>query len=222
MIQLDKISVSYGEQKVFENLSLTIEDNEFVAIVGKSGSGKTTLLNIIGLLEFPHSGQVLIDGEKYNSAHKRLLYHRSQVSFLFQNYALVDDLSVKENLEIACKYSSVKKANKTSRQEEDEDAYLKQVLAKVELPENVLNKKIFQLSGGEQQRVALARLLLKDAKYILADEPTGNLDIANRDIVFAILRRLNKQGNTIVLVTHDLDIARKADRIINLDDYQGK
>ena len=138
---------------------------------------------------------------------------------MFQNYALVDDLSVKENLEIACKYSSVKKANKTSRQEEDEDAYLKQVLAKVELPENVLNKKIFQLSGGEQQRVALARLLLKDAKYILADEPTGNLDIANRDIVFAILRRLNKQGNTIVLVTHDLDIARKADRIINLDDY---
>ncbi|WEG37156.1 ABC transporter ATP-binding protein [Amygdalobacter nucleatus] len=219
MIQLDKISVSYGEQKVFENLSLTIENNEFVAIVGKSGSGKTTLLNIIGLLEFPHSGQVLIDGEKYTSAHKRLLYHRSQVSFLFQNYALVDDLSVKENLEIACKYSSVKKANKTSRQEEDEDAYLKQVLAKVELPENVLNKKIFQLSGGEQQRVALARLLLKDAKYILADEPTGNLDIANRDIVFAILRRLNKQGNTIVLVTHDLDIARKADRIINLDDY---
>lgn len=207
MIQLKNISLAYGEHQIFHNLNLDIADGEFVAIVGKSGSGKTSLLNIIALLEKPNQGYVLIDGKKYISQRSILRYHRSLMSFLLQNFALIDEESVAFNLQIAAKFS-VNPDNPA----QDIASALKQV----NLPESILSQKVYQLSGGEQQRVALARLLIKDAKYILADEPTGNLDQQNSRIVFEILQLLNKLGRTIIMVTHDENLARQAQRIIEI------
>lgn len=207
MIQLKNISLAYGEHQIFHNLNLDIADGEFVAIVGKSGSGKTSLLNIIALLEKPNQGYVLIDGKKYISQRSILRYHRSLMSFLLQNFALIDEESVAFNLQIAAKF-----AVNPDNPAQDIASALKQV----NLPESILSQKVYQLSGGEQQRVALARLLIKDAKYILADEPTGNLDQQNSRIVFEILQLLNKRGKTIIMVTHDENLARQAQRIIEI------
>lgn len=207
MIQLKNISLAYGEHQIFHNLNLDIADGEFVAIVGKSGSGKTSLLNIIALLEKPNQGYVLIDGKKYISQRSILRYHRSLMSFLLQNFALIDEESVAFNLQIAAKF-----AVNPDNPAQDIASALKQV----NLPESILSQKVYQLSGGEQQRVALARLLIKDAKYILADEPTGNLDRQNSRIVFEILQLLNKRGKTIIMVTHDENLARQAQRIIEI------
>lgn len=207
MIQLKNISLAYGEHQIFHKLNLDIADGEFVAIVGKSGSGKTSLLNIIALLEKPNQGYVLIDGKKYISQRSILRYHRSLMSFLLQNFALIDEESVAFNLQIAAKF-----AVNPDNPAQDIASALKQV----NLPESILSQKVYQLSGGEQQRVALARLLIKDAKYILADEPTGNLDRQNSRIVFEILQLLNKRGKTIIMVTHDENLARQAQRIIEI------
>lgn len=207
MIQLKNISLAYGEHQIFHNLNLDIADGEFVAIVGKSGSGKTSLLNIIALLEKPNQGYVLIDGKKYTSQRYILRYHRSLMSFLLQNFALIDEESVAFNLQIAAKF-----AVNPDNPAQDIASALKQV----NLPESILSQKVYQLSGGEQQRVALARLLIKDAKYILADEPTGNLDQQNSRIVFEILQLLNKLGRTIIMVTHDENLAQQAKRIIEI------
>lgn len=207
MIQLKNISLVYGEHQIFHNLNLDIADGEFVAIVGKSGSGKTSLLNIIALLEKPNQGYVLIDGKKYISQRSILRYHRSLMSFLLQNFALIDEESVAFNLQIAAKF-----AVNPDNPAQDIASALKQV----NLPESILSQKVYQLSGGEQQRVALARLLIKDAKYILADEPTGNLDQQNSRIVFEILQLLNKLGRTIIMVTHDENLAQQAKRIIEI------
>lgn len=207
MIQLKNISLAYGEHQIFHNLNLDIADGEFVAIVGKSGSGKTSLLNIIALLEKPNQGYVLIDGKKYTYQRHILRYHRSFMSFLLQNFALIDEESVAFNLQIAAKF-----AVNPDNPAQDIASALKQV----NLPESILSQKVYQLSGGEQQRVALARLLIKDAKYILADEPTGNLDQQNSRIVFEILQLLNKLGRTIIMVTHDENLAQQAKRIIEI------
>lgn len=205
MIQLNNINMAYGQQIIFQDFSLTIADNEFVAITGKSGSGKTTLLNIIGLLEKPNSGEVLFSNQKLSTPIQKRNFYRYTVGFLFQNFALIEELDVKTNLLIACKHH---RAAQTLS--------LEVALSKVQLESSILNKKVFQLSGGEQQRVALARLLLKDPEYVLADEPTGNLDIANACIVFELLHELKLNGKTVIFVTHNTELAKKADRIINI------
>lgn len=205
MIQLKDINMAYGQQVILQNFSLSIADNEFVAITGKSGSGKTTLLNIIGLLEKPNTGEVLFSGQKITTPIQRRNFFRYTVGFLFQNFALVEDLDVKTNLLIACKHRPP--TQKLS---------LEEALSKVQLTSDILGKKVFQLSGGEQQRIALARLLLKDPEYVLADEPTGNLDVENAHIVFDLLHELKQSGKTVIFVTHDTELAKKADRIINI------
>lgn len=205
MIELKDINMAYGQQVIFQDFSLSIADNEFVAIMGKSGSGKTTLLNIMGLLEKPSSGQVLFSGQEITTPIQRRNFFRHTVGFLFQNFALIEDLDVKDNLLIACKHRP-----------ETQKLSLEEALSKVQLTTDALEKKVFQLSGGEQQRVALARLLLKDPEYVLADEPTGNLDFTNRNIVFDLLRKLQQSGKTVIFVTHDAELAKKADRIISI------
>lgn len=207
MLQLKNISFAYGEHKLFSNFSLTVNDGDFIAIVGKSGSGKSTLLNIMALLEPVQAGKILINGRIYSSERQKLLYHRHKLSFLWQNYALIDGLSVEENLALARRY-----ANSPANLAHDVDT----ALTLVNLPMEVKWQKVYELSGGEQQRVALARLLLKDAEFILADEPTGNLDRENSEIVFRILQLLNEQGKTIIMVTHDLSLARRAKQILQL------
>ena len=187
-------------------MSCTIGDGEFFAITGASGSGKTTLLNIMGCLETPDAGTVSIDGQKNVTQKEKLMFYRHKAGFLFQNYALLEDKTVLDNMKVALTYRNV-----NSKRE-----VIYEVIKQFGLTDDIVQKKVYQLSGGEQQRVALARLTLKDAKYIFADEPTGNLDVDNRDIVFNHLLSLNKMGKTVVMVTHDMELVSKMSNVIAL------
>ena len=209
IIELNKITKQYGSKKLFDNFSLKINKNELVALTGPSGKGKTTILNMIGLLEKFDAGELLIDGQKnikVNSS-KATKILREKIGYLFQNYALVDDETVYYNLDLALKYV------KNNRKEKNE--LIKKALSDVGL-EGFEKRKIYELSGGEQQRIAIARIILKPCEIILADEPTGSLDEKNKDIVLDLLKKLNKKGKTIVLVTHDEFVANQCDRIINI------
>lgn len=208
IIMLENVSKSYNK-KVLDNISIDIKEGELVAITGESGRGKSTLLNIIGLLEYPDEGKLIIDGEVNvkPSSMKANKILRNKISYLFQNFALIDEGSVYSNLMLSLKYNSCSKSEKKEK--------IKNALNKVGL-ENYEKRKIYELSGGEQQRVAIARVILKPSKIILADEPTGSLDEKNRDQVISLLKYLNKEGKTVVIVTHDKNVANECDRIIEL------
>lgn len=209
MIEIKKLSKKYGTHKVFDNLNLCINNNEIVAIIGPSGCGKSTLLNIIGQIENNYDGSIIINGINLKKVNRttRERFIRYNINYLFQNFALIDSLSVKDNLMIGLEYVKIKKSEKEER--------IKKVLKKVKL-NNYSDKRIYELSGGEQQRVALARIMLKPGDIVLADEPTGNLDKENGNLVIDILKSLKKSGKTIVIVTHSEEIANQCDRIINL------
>lgn len=209
IIELSNINKTYKQKQLFHDFSLKIEQGEFICITGESGSGKSTLLNIIGLLEQPDQGVVNICGikdVKMNSKISKQLL-REKIGFLFQNYALVDDQSISYNLDIACKNLKYTKKEKIEIQ--------KKTLDKLRL-ESDLNTKIYQLSGGEQQRVALARILIKNCDIILADEPTASLDVINRDMVLDCLKELNQLSKTIIIVSHDPYIIEQAERVLYL------
>ncbi len=202
MIEGINISKKFDDNILFENFNFSIGKGEFVCFTGKSGTGKTTLLNIIGMIETIDSGKLFIDNVELKTRKQVIEYFRSKVGFLFQNFALVDDKTVEQNLHL------VRKQNRTQYTVED-------VLQKVGL-ENKFKSKVYTLSGGEQQRIALARLFLKKCDIVLADEPTGSLDSENADIVMKILMSMKKEGKTIVLVTHDEKIKTMAERVIAL------
>lgn len=209
IIELNNITKKYGNKKVLDKFSLNIDKEEMVAIMGPSGQGKTTLLNIIGLLEKFDEGNLTIDGEcniKINSIRATKIL-REKISYLFQNFALIENESVFYNLNLALKYVKVTKSYKKE--------LIKNALKTVGL-ENYEKNKIFELSGGEQQRISIARSILKPCKIILADEPTGSLDEENSYKVINLLKLLNKKGKTIVIVTHDKNIANECNRIINI------
>ncbi|GFZ34303.1 bacteriocin ABC transporter ATP-binding protein [Clostridium zeae] len=209
IIKLEGINKIYGKKKVLENLSLTIKEGEFVAITGESGRGKTTVLNLIGLLEAPDSGNVIIDNISAikPNTRKSMGILREQISYLFQNFALIDEETVSYNLNLALRYVKASKKEKTKKIEE--------ALQIVGLT-GYEKRRIYELSGGEQQRVAIARIILKPSKIILADEPTGSLDENNLKIVLNLLRKLNNDGKTVVIVTHDKYLASQCDRVIDL------
>lgn len=206
IIRLENISKVYKTKTIFEKYNLIVEKGEFLGIKGESGKGKSTLLNIIGLLE-TCEGKVIIEGKEINYKNtkeiRKLL--RYKIGYLFQNFALIDDLSVYDNLKIVIK----RDARKNSK-----DLILKQ-LKKVGM-EDALHKKIYQLSGGEQQRIAIARLILHKSEIILADEPTGSLDRKNAKIVMDLLKEFHLQGKTIIMVSHDESTFGNCSRIINL------
>ncbi|PEM77215.1 ABC transporter ATP-binding protein [Bacillus pseudomycoides] len=204
MIEVKKLSKKYNSHYIFQDINLKISRGEMVALVGPSGVGKSTLLNIMGSLEPFDAGEVLIDGEKINYKDNVNLL-REKIGFLFQNYALIDQETVSKNLDIALKFKKV--VNKEELKQ--------QVMVKVGLSDK-MKHKIYELSGGEQQRVALARLMLKPCEIILADEPTGALDSKNRDMVLEFLKELNHNGKTLVIVTHDPYVAEFCDRQIEL------
>ena len=209
MIELKGIRKNYGNRIVLDNINITILDHDFVAIVGESGSGKTTLLNIIGLLDDDYEGEVIIDGInlKKMKASQKSRFIRKHISYLFQNYALIEDDSILKNLLLALEYTTLSKKQK----EDERNKALKLVGVTVNI-----HQKIYELSGGEQQRIALARTILKPSDIILADEPTGNLDVGNRDSILRVLQDLRNQGKTIVIVTHDPEIANCCDKVIKI------
>ena len=217
MIQLDNIKKVFQTEEVetwaLRNISLQVKEGEFVAIMGPSGCGKSTLLNIIGLLNNPTSGSYLLDGKDVSTLKEseRTLIRRGMIGFVFQSFNLIDELNVYENIELPLLYMGIPA---TERKRRAETAMERMAI--------MHRSKHFpqQLSGGQQQRVAIARAVVSNPKLILADEPTGNLDSKNGKEVMELLNELNKEGTTIVMVTHSQHDAGFAGRIINLFDGQ--
>ncbi len=201
------------ETWALNNVNIEIQEGEFVAIMGPSGCGKSTLLNILGLLDNPTEGEYRLNGEDvstYTEAQRTAL-RKGVIGFVFQSFNLIDELNVYENIELPLLYMGV---SASERKRRVEDAMNRMAIAH--------RVKHFpqQLSGGQQQRVAIARAVVTNPKLILADEPTGNLDSKNGKEVMDLLTELNKEGTTIVMVTHSQHDAGYADRVINLFDGQ--
>lgn len=215
MISIENMHKSYkmGENIIhaLNGVSLEIQKNDFVAIVGPSGSGKSTLMNMLGCLDIPDSGSYLLDGVKVSSLNdNRLADIRNQkIGFVFQGFNLLQKLNAIENVELPLVYRGI--SNKERKM------LSKKALEMVGL-EDRANHKPTELSGGQQQRVAIARALASSPPIILADEPTGNLDSKSGEEIMRTLQRLNEQGNTIILITHDNDVAKQAKRIIRIQD----
>lgn len=208
--KLDHVIKRFGKNVVLNDFSLCVKPGEMLCIAGASGSGKSTILNIIGMFENADGGHIyLFDNPqpKLNSKKGRLLL-QSKIFYLFQNYALVDDKSVSYNLGIPL--LSSKKSKK------EKELLKREVLEKVGLAVP-LSQKIYQLSGGEQQRVSVARGFLRPFDLILADEPTGSLDAGNRDAIFQILLQFHNAGKTVVLVSHDSYIIEHCPRVVQLE-----
>ena len=202
MLEIRNICKNFGDRVIFKDFSCSIKQGDFVVFTGKSGCGKTTLLNIIGGIETIDSGKVLLDGLDLSNNTDIIKAYREKLGFLFQNYALVENKKVEENiLMIDKKYRN--------------NLTVSDVLEKVGLSD-FKKSKIYTLSGGEQQRVAVARLFMKKCSVILADEPTGSLDRHNADLIMEHVAELNRIGKTIILVTHDEDLKRMGDVIIEL------
>ena len=204
----------YGENETrvvaINDISLTVQKGEFVAIVGASGSGKSTLLHILGGVDAPTKGRVLIDGEDVYSLkdEKRSILRRRKVGFIFQEYNLLPILTVEENIKMPLSLDGKK----------PEEAYINEIIQTLGLEERRTHLPN-QLSGGQQQRVAIGRALANRPSIIFADEPTGNLDKKNGYEVLSLLKKsLEKFSQTLVLITHDIEIANMADRIIRIED----
>ncbi|MDR1448237.1 MAG: ATP-binding cassette domain-containing protein [Candidatus Ancillula sp.] len=209
MLRLENLSKSFGEKVIWKNLTAVFDTGELIALTGKSGTGKTTLLNCIGLLESVNSGKIYysnVDVTSINSA-KRQKYYQGEVGFLFQNYGLVDDMTISENLDIALKF---KKLNKVQREKA-----MRSALNKLQI-QNGLNTRIYTLSGGEQQRVALAKLLLRKPKLILVDEPSAALDITNTINALEILGSFADYGATVIIATHDPVVVEKCQTVYEI------
>ena len=207
IVRINNLRKKYKDKQIFNGLNLIIMKGQITTIFGPSGVGKATLLNIIGALESFDDGDIKLFGmnaPKINSKQSMLL-RREKISYLFQNFGLIDDQSIKKNLEIACQYMHISKKEKQLK--------INKALQAVGI-ELDIKTKIYKLSGGEQQRIAIARLLLKPSELILADEPTGSLDFKNRN--FIIQEMLNLKGKTIVIVTHDPEFKKISDNIVNL------
>ena len=202
MIEIHKLSKSFGSKTLFQDFNLSIEQGEYVVFSGASGCGKTTLLNMIGSLEDYDSGHILVDGLDIGNRKNQQKYLREKVGFLFQNFALMEDKTVMENLEI------VKKSNRSA-------VSIEEVLEKVGM-EGSQSSKVYTLSGGEQQRIALARLMIKKCDLILCDEPTGSLDRENGKKIMDLIMGMKQSGKTVILVTHDETYKSIGGRIVEL------
>jgi putative ABC transport system ATP-binding protein len=215
MIQCKNITKIYKnevETWALKNISFSIEEGEFVAIIGASGSGKSTLMHILGCLDTPTSGQYFLEGREVSKLSEDELaeIRNKKIGFVFQNFNLLARTTAFRNVEIPLIYANLDKKEREER--------VKEALTISAFPEEFWFHLSNQLSGGMQQRVAIARALVNNPKLILADEPTGNLDSKTGDVVLNTLIELNKRGHTLVIVTHELYVAQYARRIIALRD----
>ena len=215
MIQVKDVHKSYDLGETFvhalRGVSFSIEEGEFVSIMGPSGSGKSTLMNIVGCLDTPSEGTYLLNDRNVGNLDEEQLagIRNEQIGFVFQKFQLLPRSSALENVALPLKYASVKQSERLIRAEE--------VLDKVGLT-NRLTHKPTELSGGEQQRVAIARALVNSPSILFADEPTGNLDSKTGDQVLEIFKDLNKRGQTIVVITHEREVAKQSQRTITIKD----
>lgn len=215
MIELNNISKTYnlGEQelKVLDNINFKVQKGEFVSIIGPSGSGKSTMMNILGLLDVADTGEYLLDDISIKEANDSLLadIRNKKIGFIFQSFNLLPKMNALENVQVPLMYRGINKKESQKR------AY--EILEKVGLKGREKHMPS-QLSGGQQQRVAIARALIGEPEIILADEPTGALDSKTGNEVMELLKNLNKEGQTIILITHDISIANRANRIVKMMD----
>lgn len=206
LIKINNLNKEFGKVKALNNINLSVYEGEWLAIMGPSGSGKSTLLNILSLMDTPSSGEYILDNENLEQMdeEQKIALRREKIGLVFQQFHLIPYLNALENVMLSQYYhSSV----------DEEDA--KMVLEKVGLSHRLTHLPS-QLSGGEQQRVCIARALINNPELLLADEPTGNLDEANEQIVLQTLQKLKNEGKTIVLITHNPDLAKFADRTLIL------
>lgn len=207
LLELKGVSKIYGDLKALDNVNIHVDKGEWVAIMGPSGSGKSTMMNIIGCMDKPSSGEVLLDGVDISKESSKALtdIRRDKIGLVFQQFHMVNYLTAVENVMVSQYYHSMP----------DEDEAM-EALGRVGLRERARHLPS-QLSGGEQQRVCVARALINHPELILADEPTGNLDEANENIVLDLFRQLHDEGTTLIVVTHDPEVAEAAQRTIILE-----
>lgn len=216
IVEIKNIKKFYdnGSTKALNGINLTIKEGEFVSIIGASGSGKSTLLNMIGALDTPDSGEIIVDGINLMKTREDLsLFRREKIGFIFQLHNLIPNLTAIENVQIPL----LSKENKTTK---EENRKAESLLKSVGL-EDRINQNPIKMSGGQRQRVAIARALINNPKIILADEPTGALDTKTSDKIMNLLKELhNKYKVTLIIVTHDPQVAQQSDRIITVQDGQ--
>ncbi|MBN2286033.1 MAG: ABC transporter ATP-binding protein [Tissierellales bacterium] len=215
MIKLDDVTKIYqmGEiqLEVLKGISLKVDEGEFMSIIGPSGSGKSTLMNILGCLDVPTSGEYYLEGKEISTYHENALakIRNEKIGFIFQKFNLLSKLNALENVELPMVYRGIKSKERRRRAEE--------VLEIVGL-EDRMHHKPTELSGGQQQRVAIARALVGNPSVLLADEPTGNLDTKSGIEILRIIEKLNNEGKTIIIITHDTEVAEMSRTVITIRD----
>ncbi len=207
-LELKNVSKIYGDLHALDNVNMKVEKGEWLAIMGPSGSGKSTMMNIIGCMDTPDKGQVLLDGKDISkvSSKEQTVIRRDKIGLIFQQFYLVNYLTALENVMVAQYYHSV-----------PDEKEAMEALRRVGLEDRATHLPS-QMSGGEQQRLCVARALINYPEIILADEPTGNLDEANETIVIDLFRKLHEEGTTLIVVTHDPEVAEVAQRTLVLRD----
>lgn len=217
MLTVENVSKTFntpgGQVQALKDVNLSVKTGEFVSIIGRSGSGKSTLLSILGALDNPTTGSIVVDDTQINklSGASQTKYRSNKIGFVFQQYNLIPNLTALENVMLALEFGGYPATSRLDR--------ATQLLESVGLEEDQQHRRPTRLSGGQQQRVSIARALANQPAYILADEPTGNLDSATGKKIFDLLHDLSRsQKTTIIVVTHDLEIAGKTDRTFTLQD----
>ncbi len=215
MIRLENVDKIYeshsGTYQALKNITLKIEKGEFCSIVGKSGSGKSTLLHLLGTLDMPSTGKIYVNEQELGkmSVKEQAEYRNKYIGYIFQDFQLEDSYTVYQNIEVPLLIGNIKGKERRHR--------IINILEEMDMI-NLKKKYPFELSGGEKQRIAIARALVNNPDIILADEPCGNLDTKNSEMIFKILQKLSRDGVTVIMVTHDIETAMKTDKMVGLKD----